>query len=95
MANVEQGSIDATGLASDTNLDILISLLDNYSVRVAVKSTDTKVTYVGFAVPGALVASAVWQIKSVDENTGTIVLFADGNDSFDNVWNNREALTYS
>lgn len=51
-------------------------------------------TYVGKAAIGSSDASAVWQIiryPSADFSEG---LYADGDANFDNVWDDRESLTY-
>jgi hypothetical protein len=54
------------------------------------------VTYVGKAAPRSLTASPVWQIRRITStDTSVEVEFADGDDRFDNVWGNREALAYS
>ena len=53
-------------------------------------------TYIGEADPGSALASAVWRIKRI-QVVGDVstILWADGNSNFDNVWNNRAALSYS
>ena len=79
----------------DIRLDIADLMPVNYEIRIQEDSGDSDISYVGKAVPGSLTASAIWQVARVDENTGTIQEWADGNDSFDNVWDNREALTYT
>lgn len=54
------------------------------------------VTYVGKAPAGATPASASWQVKRLTESAGDLTIeFADGNSSFDNVWNDRATLSYS
>lgn len=67
-----------------------------YSIRMDTAST-TGITYVGKAALGSLTSAAAWQIMKMDE-TGTpvtlVATWADGNDSFDNVWDNRTSLTY-
>jgi hypothetical protein len=90
-----------TSLMSDTD-DILIyyddgdvaQLVENpeYATRL---STSGSVTYVGKAAIGSATSSAVWQIKKIDESSGTVITWADGNSSFDNIWDNRASLTYS
>lgn len=52
------------------------------------------VLYVCEAPAGSATASAVWRIKRVDVSTG-ITTWADGNTNFDNVADNRAALSYS
>lgn len=51
--------------------------------------------YVGKAVPNSVGTAPVWQIRKL-ETTGTIlaVCYADGNDKFDNVWDDRLTLMY-
>lgn len=63
------------------------SIIDEY---------DANTIYVGRAVPGADKAAAVWQIKKIIINgTVTEVFWADNNDRYDNIWNNRTTLSYS
>ena len=55
------------------------------------------ITYVGRTSLGllALTGSPIWQLIRVEESGGdTKVLWADGNDLFDNIWDNRASLTY-
>lgn len=55
--------------------------------------------YTGEAVPGSATSSPVWRIKKINLNNGTDsdieITFADGNASFDNIWDNRLTLSYS
>lgn len=67
----------------------------NYDTKID-DTTTTDVVYIGNAVIGSTGSQAVWQIKKL--NTATLALdktWADGNDSFDNIWNNRASLDYS
>lgn len=67
----------------------------NYATKIDTTTT-SGVTYIGKAAIASSAASAVWQIKKLDSNTLALdKTWADGNDSFDNVWNNRASLTYS
>ncbi len=58
-------------------------------------ATVAAVTYVGFAVVGSLGSDNVWQVKKINETTGVVITWADGNSEFDNVWDNYLSLTYS
>ena len=52
--------------------------------------------YIGYAAPGALTADASWKIMRMSvSGTVTTVQWADGNDGFDNIWDNRASLLYS
>ena len=65
----------------------LISLVDYAS---------SSTIYIGEAAPGSLTSSAVWKIQRIVlSNTSAAITLADGNSSFDNVWNNRSGLSYS
>lgn len=77
----QSGPSSATGLRSDM-----------MATKVTVSGS---ITYVGYAAPGSAQSSAVWQAFKVDETTGTVVTWADGNANFDNVATDLTALTYS
>jgi hypothetical protein len=52
--------------------------------------------YRGEATPGSLESAAVWRIQRIDiVGTDFTILYADGNNNFDNIWNNRATLSYS
>lgn len=68
------------------------------SARTAtVMEGTTQLIYIGSAYPGSTEADAVWMIQRVsiaaDESTAT--LFADGEATFSQIWDNRESLNYS
>lgn len=68
----------------------------NYATKIDEDSVTSGIFYVGKAAIGSSAASAVWQIKKL--NTTSIDLdktWCDGDDSFNNIWANRESLTYS
>jgi len=56
-----------------------------------------EVTYRGDALPGVATSSAAWRVQRMTmQSDGDIeILFADGNDNFDNIWDNRLSLSYS
>lgn len=61
-----------------------------------IDEADSNTIYIGKAKIGALTSDAVWQIKKISTSaTITSILWADGNDAFDNVWDNRVSLNYS
>lgn len=64
-------------------------------INVQTDSGDALVKYVGFAAAGVTTSAASWQIMKVDKNTGTIIQLADGDDNFDNIFDDRESLDYS
>lgn len=73
----------------------LDTLASNYATQIDDTST-ASVTYIGKAVIGSSSASAVWQVQKIDESSNpTTIKWADGNDAFDNIFNNRTSLTYN
>lgn len=67
----------------------------NYSTRIKEDSGNADITYIGNAALGASESDPVWQIKQLYSATGLDKTWCDGNDNFDNVWTNRESLSYS
>ena len=56
----------------------------------------TSTTYFCYAETGSSTAAAVWKIKIIDESGGyPVIQYADGDDNFDNIADNRTSLTYS
>lgn len=66
---------------------------------LAIQSDSTStptVTYIGQAQPGTLTSAASWQIIRYTITNGNVSgQYADGNSTFDNIWDNRTALVYS
>lgn len=58
-------------------------------------TTTANTTYIGNAPVGSATSSAVWQIKKLDTSSGLITTWADGDASFNNVWDDRASLSYS
>lgn len=63
---------------------------------VLVDSSVSGTTYVGIGMMGSVESDAVWQIFKVSTASGiTKVQFADGDENYNNVWDDRDSLTYS
>lgn len=58
-------------------------------------TVDGAVTYIATALPGTAQATAAWQVKKIDETTGVVITWADGDANFDNSATDLTALTYS
>ena len=84
-------------LATSTPLDVALvgangeQIVQNLSVRTNDGAT---YLYVGKAATGSSTASAVWQVQRITK-ADTTVVWADGDASFDNVWNDYATLSYS
>lgn len=82
-----------TTLQDDTD-QLQIFLSTELETRVD-ETTNATYTYVGKAVPGTPTASAYWQVFRFETSGNINLEYADNNDAFDNVWDNRDSLTYT
>lgn len=52
--------------------------------------------YIGKAAIGTATSAAQWQVQKILTSGGvTTITWADGNQKFDNIWDNRASLSYS
>lgn len=67
------------------------------TVRTDTDGASPETIYRGNAIPGTATSAASWRIEEITiaVDGDVSILFADGNDSFDNIWNNRAGLSYS
>lgn len=84
-------------MATDTSIsetnNLLEALADPY--QMAVDEVSASLTYQGWADPTAATSAASWKIRRISiSGTVTRIQWADGDLSFDNVWDNRASLTY-
>ena len=61
-----------------------------------IDQADANDIYIGFAKIGEATSSAVWQIQKITIS-GTVTSFqwANGVETFSNIWDNRASLSYS
>ncbi len=81
----------------DHALNTNISTLGSNSKRIAEDSGDSNIVYIGYCAVGKSDqgAVAVWAIKKIDDSgSETIFEWANGVQEFNNIWNDRESLTY-
>lgn len=64
-------------------------------VNVLIDSIDLNLKYLGDAALGSGEDAAVWRIRRIDETNLMEQTWADGDDNFDNIWDDRESLSYS
>jgi hypothetical protein len=83
---VNLAEVESTTLALKAAPPMFITRVDEAS---------STITYVGEANPGTATSGAFWRIYKLDETSGLIKTYADGNFNFDNVWDNRASLSYS
>jgi len=82
-----------TGETKDT---VLLQAEDTTKYKIIIDDASSTVSYYGWAQIGSATSSAVWRImKKTISSTITTYTWADGNTSFDNIWDNRASLSYS
>lgn len=86
------GTLNANVIV-DRNSDSITTFAGDESFRLDDTSTPN-MTYYGYAVAGASPSSSIWKIFRIDETSGMVKQYADGNTNYDNSWNNRTSLTY-
>lgn len=86
------GVLGVLPLEYDPSGATLRKVTDNLATKVTESGL---VTYVAEATPGSSQASSVWRVQKIDETTGAVITWADGNTNFDNVATDLTALTYS
>lgn len=88
------------GVQVDQNGDIFTITMEAavpYATRID-QAADELTYYTGFAAVGSSTTSSVWRIKKTvlsATSDDVTITWADGDSSFDNVWDNRLSLTYS
>ena len=75
-----------------------VSVVNSTDTQYAVNldQVDANTLYIGVAAIGSSEATTVWQIRRM-QTVGTVssIKWADGDQQFDNSWNNRTSLTYN
>lgn len=84
-------AIAVVGVGYD-GVNTQVPVADSLAVKVTESGTTT---YVATAAPGTAQATAKWRCLKVDESSGTVITWADGDPNFDNVATDLTALTYS
>jgi hypothetical protein len=98
----EEKQSQEVGLLTDLKTTVLtlqglITSLDNkaFLQPSLVDNSGAGVVYKGYSAVGTLTTSPLWAIEKVRSQSGLEThTWADGNKNFDNIWNNRESLTY-
>ena len=78
-----------------TEIGTKITVSGSVKLPTRIDESNPTVVYNGFAVAGATGADAVWAIEKITrEKSVTIYEWADGDDLYDNIWDNRYELNY-
>jgi hypothetical protein len=64
-------------------------------LSLQIDTAPNPIIYIGEAPAGVPTSAALWRIQRLDVTAGIIILWADGNPNYDNIWDNRAALTYT
>ncbi len=89
--NVLTLDYDTTAMSDTDDIQIYY---DMGSLVKRIDEASATITYIGQAQDDSDIGDPVWQIQRIDTSSGTVIQWADGNNNYDNVWDNRAALTY-
>jgi hypothetical protein len=90
---ISGGIIQVDTLIDDKLEEYVLKALEK---QIDDDSSDSTICYLGEADPGSDTSDAVWRIKRiVDTGDSISVEWADGNGNFDNVYDDREGLSYT
>ena len=75
---------------------IAVELTGNYTSLMSYDGSNN-LEYLGKANIGSATSDSIWQIKKFiySGSNMTGILYADGNELFDNLWDDRTSLSYS
>lgn len=67
------------------------------TIRTDTDGATPETIYRGFALPGTLTNAPSWRMQriTIQADGDVSIVFADGNDNYDNIWDNRASLSYS
>ena len=70
--------------------------VEKYTQRIAYNGSGMP-EYIGLSLPGASESGTIWQIRKLiySGTNVTQILWAGGNNNFDNSWTNHSSLSYS
>jgi hypothetical protein len=93
--DIEIGAVELKNSADDTRATVISQgqgalIVEKLGTALRIDDyTTSNVTYIGRAAAGSLTSASVWQIKKIDNTTGIILTWADGDTLFNNIWDNR------
>jgi len=87
-----QALTDSTGIVLPLRAEESTGLFDVVT-RSDWDYTNIQHLYTGKAVPGSNTGSPVWRISRFDTSSGSLT-YADGDQLYNNIYDNRESLTY-
>jgi hypothetical protein len=91
------GSDLGDGAGAKRALDANVTAIPSVTMLIQADSGTPTTTYVGYAKPGSGASGAadIWKILRISiQGSATLIDHCDGDLEFDNIWDNREALTY-
>ena len=89
--SIQDRKFDSYRPASNDKSKIAVTSEDDASGLIVDQASSTLI-YLGEGLFGALTSEAKWKIKRIDLSSGVVIKAAS--QDFDQIWNNRAALTY-
>jgi hypothetical protein len=90
-SSIQDRKFDSYRPANNDKSKIAVTTEDDASGLIVDQASST-IIYLGEGLFGALTSEAKWKIKRIDLSSGVVIKAAS--QDFDQIWNNRAALTY-
>lgn len=90
-SSIQDRKFDSYRPASKDKSKIAVTTEDDASGLIVDQASST-IIYLGEGLYGALTSEAKWKIKRIDLSSGVVIKAAS--QDFDQIWNDRAALTY-
>lgn len=92
--NEQKKFVESPTRPNYTAVEVVIGAQEaTFTTRSEYDSINNQLLYTGRAGIGALTNASSWRISRFDFSSG-LLTFADGDELFDNVWDNRASLSY-
>lgn len=73
----------------------VLVIVETPALTIEIDDVGGGVIYYGFALPASLESAPAWRImQETSVGADSTFKWADGNKDFDNVWDDRESLSY-
>jgi hypothetical protein len=88
-------AVDENGTPMPLNMDSGAITTKSPELTTRIDDSADPIIYIGKAPIGSATSSAVWQVVRLDTTSGLVKMYADGNASFDNIWDDAGSLVYN
>jgi len=90
--------VESSTRSGKSAIEVALGSVDansNQETITLIDTSNSNYVFIGSALPSSLSSDSAWRIQRVDLTGNEIkILFADSNQGFNNIWDNRASLIY-